>query len=392
MATNGFGLAVSSDMMKHFVFFAIFLFVVHGPAVTPHLNCRQALGPQTESSQREEFKKAARFLIKGEGPLQLSGTRMEKVADFLRYYGALPKNAISQVLGLGLGLAQVADLMRFRPLGANMIPPDHPWVTGINPATGEPIWSQNVLYATETKFPQLDDLKMLSAVGHFMTRMVAKSVVTPELPLGPLRRMPHVVNYIHGTSQYNSAIMIFNNLKEGFEHFSDPKFRAELKRFQRDQHREILLYFRDKDYDLQEYALFITYIRSVLPWFANSDGPKKTVLWGNPAPYPVVNVLTGDWARDLYRMKDPAAISQLAKPPIQREGYFTEDNYEGVRSGGSRWPERLLALYSYYRIQSRGAKGNHSTFDRRQVDKPGSDNYKIAPIYRQDLEDPDLQR
>lgn len=350
-------------------------------------NSKQCLKFYTSQPNRfyTEAKKALTFLVKSDHKLELSGTRTERIADFLQYYTSLPKNAVSQIFGLGLGLAQVADLMKFRPMGPNMLPPDHPWVTGKDPETGDYIWPKNVLYATESSIPEVNDRQMLISVGKFLTGMVAKSVVTPELPLGPKRRMPHVINYIHGASQYNSAIIIFNNLKEAFEHFSSSSFRSELSRFHKNQNREILLYFRDRNYDLQEYALFITYIRSVLPWFANSDGPKKTVLWGNPAPYAVVNILTGDWATDLYKLKNPANINALSRPAIDREGYFAEGSYAGVRSGGSRWPERLLALYSYYRIQSRGAKGNHSTFDRRIVDKPGSNNFQIAPIFRGEL-------
>lgn len=349
--------------------------------------CESVFSP-TKLTAWQETKRATQFLIHSDHELELVGSRGQIFVDSVYYYFGIPKKATQQIAGLGLGLFQVEDLMRIRPMPSGMLPADHPWVTGINPRTGSYIWPENVLFATEKVNPDFDDRAMLVKVGTFLTGQVEKSVPVPEIPQGPKRRMPHVVNYIHGTSQFNSAILIFNNIKEAFEHFSDRRFRQEIKRFHRDQNREILIYFRNKDYDVQEYARFVAYIRVVLPWFANSDGPKKTVLWGNPAPYPVVNILTGDWARDLYALRKQQDLPALARPPIAREGYFADGPYRGVRVGGSRWPERVVMLYAYYRIKARGARGGHSTMDRRLVDKPGSNNYEIAPIYEDPAKEP----
>lgn len=303
----------------------------------------------------------------------------ERARDFFWYYSTAPLNMFRQIKGLVIGLQQVKDLVRKNPLPHNLVPAHHPWVTGINPQTGNSIWHENVIYSTPNR-TMTEDEAMLEQVGHFLSGFVKKSVGEIEIPLGPKRRMPHAVNYIHGSSHYNSAILIFNDIAEAYDHFSDQKFLKEVNRLVSEQKREILVYLRDKNYDVQEYAMFVIYVRARLPYFLNSDGPKTPILWGNSAPYPVVNILTGYWAEDLYALRDPSQLDHIARPPIEKNGYFDDGPYQGVRPGMSRWPERVAALYAYYRVRARGRKGNHSTLDRREVDKKGTDNYKIAHV------------
>lgn len=331
-------------------------------------------------------KQVIGFIIKGGDTRVFDGNSKEKLLDASQYYFFLPYNAANQIKGLYVGLKEVRDLMRVRPMPDGLIALDHPWVTGLNPKTGGLIWPDNVLYASKNKFDHISDGELLEKIGNFLRNQAKRSADHGETGSRLKSRMPPVINYIHGSSHYNSAIIIFNDLEDGFRHFSDTRFRKELIRFVREQDREILVYFRDKNYDVQEYTFFTAYVRMVLPWFANSDGPQETIMWGNTAPYPVVNILTNAWAKDLYAMLDPETIHTIVRPPIQRQGYFESGPYNGIRISGSRWPERVLAAYTYYRVKLRGAKGNHSTLDRRKVDKPGTDNYRISHILRSEID------
>src|SRR5262245_62308326 len=66
--------------------------------------------------------------------------------DSLGYWLGLPLRWGYQMAHNGLGIARVLDLTRFRPMPAGLITPDHPWATGLDPASGRPIWHRNVLY------------------------------------------------------------------------------------------------------------------------------------------------------------------------------------------------------------------------------------------------------
>jgi hypothetical protein len=96
----------------------------------------------------------------------------------------------------------------------------HPWVTGLNPATGHFIWPQNVVYASPRTAPahqgdvSLADEAILHRVGRFLAQLVERSAVVPEIPWGARRRMPHGINYIHGAVHYHSGIVIFNDFAD----------------------------------------------------------------------------------------------------------------------------------------------------------------------------------
>jgi hypothetical protein len=187
---------------------------------------------------------------------------------------------------------------------AGLISADHPFVTGINPATGRPVWHENVLFRSPPvpdrdgrPFP--DDDHVVGKVFAYMAGMVARSAVVPEVPWGPRRRMPQGINYIHGGLHYHSGVLVFNDFADGIYHFSDLRFATETSRFAREQQREVLLVFRQRRYSPREYARFVAFLRSILPWFCNSNGPQKRVLWGNPAPFPAVNIICGHWMRDV---------------------------------------------------------------------------------------------
>ncbi len=267
------------------------------------------------------------------------------------------------------GILRVLDITRFRPLPAGLISPQHPWATGCNPATGQPIWFENVLYRsprTEAEDDLPADDFVVSKVGLFLAQMVSLSAVVPEIPWGPRRRMPHAINYIHGSAHYNGGILIFTDFADAIEHFTDDRFAAEIHRFARRERREILVMFRRRDYAPRAYAFFVGCMRTLFPWFCNSNGPNRRVLWGNPSPFPVANLITGSWIRDIYRLKQPGGAEVVARPPIPAWNYFVRCPYRGPRRE-ALWPEKLLALSTYWRIRLRGERGGLFFVDRRRL-------------------------
>ncbi len=289
----------------------------------------------------------------------------------LAYYLALPAVWGKQFFHNAKGICHVCDILYLRPMKAGLIPPDHPFVTGTNPATGRPIWHQNILFrsprgADAGGRPLPDDDLVVQKVGGYLAGMVSRSAVVPEIPSGPRRRMPHAINYIHGGVHYNSGILLFNDFADSIYHFTDRKFAAEVRRFAREEKREVLLMFRQRRYTTRQYAYFVAFLRSILPWFSNSNGPRKRVLWGNPSPFPVVNIICGNWVRDVYPLMRPGGAEEMVRPPIAVNRYFRRGAYRGVRREG-RWPEKLVAQFWYQRIRMRGSRGGLFFVDRRQL-------------------------
>ncbi len=178
--------------------------------------------------------------------------------------------------------------------------------------------------------------------------------------------MPHAINYIHGGVHYHSGILLFNDFADGIYHLSDRRFSADVRRFARDEKREVLVMFRQRRYTAREYAYFVAFLRTILPWFSNSNGPQKRVLWGNPSPFPVVNIICGNWMRDVYPLMTPGGAESVVRPPIPANKYFQHGVYQGVRRE-ARWPEKLVAQFWYQRICMRGARGGLYFVDRRKL-------------------------
>lgn len=285
------------------------------------------------------------------------------------YWLGLPARWARQMVRNGHDIMRVLDLTRFRPLPAGLVGLDHPWVTGIDPRTGELIWPRNVIFRTprsERLCQEPDDHAILEAVGRFLARRVRQSAMVPEIPQGLGRRMPHAVNYMHGSSHYNSGIVLLNDFEEGYQHFTDWRFARELKRFVRTERREVLIVFRDRDYTPRDFARFSCCLRTRYCWFCNPNGPAGNVLWGNFSPFPAANLITGAWADDVYRLRRFDAAEAVLRPAIAAGLYFTGNSY---RSGLSapRWPESLLAWLTYHRVRLRGARGGMFFVDRRRV-------------------------
>ncbi|MES2709395.1 MAG: hypothetical protein V4726_22545 [Verrucomicrobiota bacterium] len=294
--------------------------------------------------------------------------RKETLAEFFSYYlGVLPTWA-RMTAHNSAGIFGVIRIIRLKPMGPGMIPLDHPWITGRQPATGTAIWPDNIIFRTpRTEVSPADsDGTIVTKVGNFLAAMVRKSVPDPEIPWGPKRRMPHGINYLHGAIHYNAGLLIFENFAEAILHFTDKRFRDEIRRFARTEKREILLIFRDRDYDCVEFGYLAGFLRSVLPWFSNSNGPKRRVMWGNPSPYAVVNIITGNWKFDTYKVYDPAKLGEIVRPPVTPGQWFQTPDYCGTRNT-ARWPEKMLAILTERRVKLRGGRANLFFVDRRKL-------------------------
>jgi hypothetical protein len=298
-----------------------------------------------------------------------STARPPRAGEVLSYYLTVPLVWCRQFFHNAHGILRVLDITRWRPLPAGMIGLDHPWATGVNPATGKPIWFDNVLYRSPRSADD-DDLPAddfaIEKTCQFLAQQTAQSAVTPEIPWGPRRHMPHAINYIHGASHYNSGILVFTDFADAIFHFSDPRFAAQTRRFAREQRREVLVIFRQRQYEPRDYAYFSGFLRSIFPWFCNANGPQKRVLWGNPAPFPASNIITGNWIRDIYTLKQPGGAAKVVRPPIPARRYFTDGPYRGWRQE-PLWPEKLLVRYTYWRIRMRGPRGGLFFVDRRKL-------------------------
>ena len=296
------------------------------------------------------------------------------------------------------GIFHVLDIMRFRPMPKGLLDREHPWVTGLPPGESQTIWERNVLFCSPcadyshlppSRRPE-DDLAIVNRIGRYMARIVSKSVEGANIPWGPKRRLPHGINYLHGAVHFSAGILVFNDFRDAVYHFTDPAFVREIRRFARQERREILLLFRDRDYDCADFADLVSFLRLALPWFSNSNGPKKHVLWGNPAPYPVVNVITGHWITDTYRLKTEINSRGLARPPAPQRTYFQQPAYRGARTH-VRWPEKFLSIYTYFRIRARGERGGLFFVDRRKLRAlsglpPVSPEPPIASVFKQKTE------
>jgi hypothetical protein len=269
----------------------------------------------------------------------------------------------------GLGILRVLDITWLRPMPAGLIGPDHPWATGINPDRGRLVWHQNVLYRTarapsDASLPA--DEEVVTKTCRFLAEKAAISAIVPEVPQGPARRMPHGINYIHGSSHYNSGIFVFTDFADALAHFTDRRFRAEVWRFIRRERREVLILFRRREYTAREFAYFSCCLRTLFPWFCNANGPKGRVLWGNASPFPTANLITGNWARDVYALKGPGGAAAVVRPPILAGTYFQAGPF-GRGRRHYHWPERLLAWATYFRVRLRGGRGGMFFVDRRRV-------------------------
>jgi hypothetical protein len=259
-----------------------------------------------------------------------------------------------------------------------LISDDHPWVTGLSPLNGRPVWEQNILFQTlpDREYSETD-AEIVNRLGRYLASMVRRSASSEKYPIGmpetsaqgeTLRRMPHAIGYIHGSSHYNGAWLVFNNFAEATSYFSTEKFRRDLMDFVGAEKRELTLVFRERDYSEAEYADFGGFLRSVLPWYSNTNGPKDLVHWGSKAPYATVNMITGEFKRDLEMLEAGGDPLQVARPSIARGRYMLGPYAPGRNT--YRWPEKLFAKTVSLRVRMRDPeKGNLFFVDKRKLDE-----------------------
>ncbi|NNE13640.1 MAG: hypothetical protein HKN51_01605 [Saprospiraceae bacterium] len=201
----------------------------------------------------------------------------------------------------------------------------------------------------------------------FLAAMVRRSNESePELPQGRKRRMPHAVNYIHGSVHYNSGFLIFNDFKDAMYYFSDRNFVKELHRFTKKENREHTVIFRERNYDPEDYAWFLSFLRSHLRWYANANGPaKKRVLHGTPSPYPVINPINGNWITDVSNIQKEK-MDKLVKPEISSSEYFNGD-YCGNQSEYT-FMERFHAWGQHVVTTAKGFQGGLVFTNRKKIE------------------------
>jgi len=292
----------------------------------------------------------------------------------IRYYASVPKNWMQHTLHNTWGILNVLDIIWLRPLPGGLVDENHPFCTGIDAATGQWIWNANVLFRSPRREswpaglrPEADD-EIINRVGRHLCKQVSLAAAAPGHPTGRATAMPPGILYLHGGVHYNGGWLLFNDFSDAINHFSDRRFAAEFRRFVREQDREPITLFRDRDYDRVEFARFVCFMRSIFPWFSNSNGPKKFVLWGNPSPYPAVNTITGNWIKDCRALKTELGRRHVARAPIPRRRYFQEGPYHGSRST-TLWPEHLLARFTETRIRLRGKRENLYFVNKGKIKK-----------------------
>ena len=178
---------------------------------------------------------------------------------------------------------------------------------------------------------------------------------------------------------YNGLTLIFDDFLDLAWHLHDSNFRSELHRVAKIERREVTFLFRQRDYDVLEFAYCVGVVRNFLPWFSNANGPnKKPVLWGNVAPYPAINLINGAWVRDIQRLR-VGKLHQLARPSVNAAAYF-QANY-GQTPVNYRWLDRFQAWWISMDVRARGFRGQLFFTNRRRIEPHRLDEYRAAGGY-----------
>src|SRR5215204_707180 len=101
----------------------------------------------------------------------------EQLGHQLRYYAMVPRNWLQLTVHNTWGILNVLDIIWLRPMAGGLITEDHPFCTGIDPATGDPIWTANVIFASPRREPWPNsafvpdpDPEIITRVGHHLCR------------------------------------------------------------------------------------------------------------------------------------------------------------------------------------------------------------------------------
>src|SRR5215216_1379216 len=193
----------------------------------------------------------------------MSRIAVEKLCRHIKYYLMVPKTWLQLTAHNTWGILNVLDIIWLRPMPGGLIEEDHPFCTGIDSATGEEIWNSNVVFASPRREPWPQgalapdpDCEIIEKLGRHLCKQVRMAAATAEFPTGRPSPMPPGILYLHGGVHYNGGWLLFNDFGDAIRHFSDPRFAAEFRRFVREQKREPVTVFRDRDYDRDAFARF----------------------------------------------------------------------------------------------------------------------------------------
>lgn len=285
----------------------------------------------------------------------------------VRHVAAAPIRWAGHVLSNTRGILTVFDLVWLRRTPGGIIDIRHPFATGIDPRTGRRVWRDNLLYRSRAaEIPLEQDVAIIERVMDFMRGRVAESAARPEAPYGVPSRMPPAVNLLHGPVHFHAISLLFDDVPDAVQHFTDSRFLREVKRSVREQKREIVVVLRQRDYEREALAGLACFFRTRLPFWANPNGNKKRIQWGVPAPYPNINVITGAWIADTRALLASRGSPDVVRPPVGPGRYFQDGPY----TGGWRellFPERWLARFTTWRVESRGDKENLYFTDAREL-------------------------
>ena len=114
-----------------------------------------------------------------------------------RYYLSVPGNWLQLTLHNTWGILNVLDIIWLRPMPGGLLDAAHPFCTGVNPATGQPIWPTNVIFRTPPRRtwradqrPPEDDDTLVQKVGEHLARQVRFAAARAEHPTGQPAPMP----------------------------------------------------------------------------------------------------------------------------------------------------------------------------------------------------------
>jgi hypothetical protein len=275
----------------------------------------------------------------------------------VRHVAVAPVRWAGHVVSNSRGIWTVFDLVWLRRTLGGIIDITHPFATGIDPRTGRRVWRENLLYRSRAgEIPLEQDVAIVERVMDFMRRRVVQSAARPGAPHGVPSRMPPAINLLHGPVHFNGISLVFDDVPDVVQHFTDSRFLREVRRCVREQNRELIVILRQREYDRETLAGLAGFFRTRLPFWANPNGPKKQIQWGVPAPNPNVNVITGAWIADTRALLAMPGSLDVVRPPVGAGRYFQDGPY----TAGWRellFPERWLARFTTWRVESRGEKG-----------------------------------
>jgi len=273
----------------------------------------------------------------------------------------------AHVLSNTRGILTVFDLVWLRRTPGGLLDITHPFATGIDPRTGRRVWRDNLLYRSRAAAIALDDdVAIVERVMDFMRGRVEQCAARPGAPHGVPSRMPPAINLLHGPVHFHAVSLLFDDVPDAVQHFTDARFLREVKRCVREQRRELVVILRNRQYDRDALAGLACFFRTRLPFWANPNGNKPRIQWGVPAPYPNINVITGAWIADTRALVASPGSLDVVRPPVGAGRYFQDGPY----TGGWRellFPERWLARLTTRRVAARGEKGNLYFTDNREL-------------------------